>query len=80
MLDHENIGRIFDFERIDGELCIVLEYIDGWSLVEYLERHLELGYLPDVDLSVFIASRVCRGLQYVFEKVASCTATSARAT
>jgi serine/threonine-protein kinase len=69
VLDHENIGRIFDFERIGGELCIVLEYIDGWSLVEYFERHRELGYLPDVDLSVFIASRVCRGLQYVFEKV-----------
>ena len=41
VLDHENIGRIFDFERVDGELCIVLEYIDGWSLVEYLERHRE---------------------------------------
>lgn len=68
VLDHENIGRIFDFERIDGELCIVLEYIDGWSLVEYVDRHRELGYLPDVELSVFITSRVCRGLQYVFEK------------
>jgi serine/threonine-protein kinase len=53
---------------VDGELCIVLEYIDGWSLVEYLERHRGLGCLPDVELSVFITSRVCRGLQYVFEK------------
>jgi serine/threonine protein kinase len=68
VLDHDNIGRILDFERVDGELCIVLEFIDGWSLVEYVERHRELGYLPDVDLSVFIVSRVCRGLQYVFEK------------
>lgn len=68
LLDHENIGRIFDFERVDGELCIILEYIDGWSLVEYLERHRELGCLPDPELSVFIASRVCRALQYVFEK------------
>jgi eukaryotic-like serine/threonine-protein kinase len=68
LLDHENIGRIFDFERVDGELCIVLEYIDGWSLVEYLERHRSLGCLPDAELSVFIVSRVCRGLQYVFEK------------
>ncbi len=68
VLDHENIGRIFDFERVDGELCIVLEFIDGWSLVEYMERHRALGCLPDVDLSVFIVSRVCRGLQYVFEK------------
>jgi serine/threonine-protein kinase len=69
-LDHENIGRIFDFDRVDGRLCIILEYIDGWSLVEYLERHKQLGRLPDVELSVFIASRVCRGLQYVFERAA----------
>jgi serine/threonine protein kinase len=68
LLDHENIGRILDFDRVDGELCIILEFIDGWSLVEYLERHRELGYLPDPELSVFIASRVCRALQYVFEK------------
>jgi serine/threonine protein kinase len=68
LLDHENIGRIFDFERLNGELCIILEFIDGWSLVEYVERHRELGYLADVDLSVFITSRVCRALQYVFER------------
>jgi serine/threonine-protein kinase len=70
LLDHENIGRIFDFERVGGEMCIVLEYIDGWTVVEYLDRHRQVGRLPDVELSVFIASRVCRGLQYVFEKAA----------
>lgn len=70
VLDHENIGRIFDFETVDGRMCIILEYIDGWSLVEYLERHRDLGRIPDVDLSVFIASRVCRALQYVFERSA----------
>ena len=70
VLDHENIGRIFDFENVDGQMCIILEYIDGWSLVQYLDRHRETGRMPDVDLSVFIASRVCRALQYVFERSA----------
>ncbi|MBI3931874.1 MAG: protein kinase [Acidobacteria bacterium] len=70
VLDHENIGRIFDFEEVDGRLCIILEYIDGWSLVEYVERHRELERFPDVELSVFIASRVCRALQYVYERSA----------
>jgi len=70
VLDHENIGRIFDFETIDEKLCIILEYIDGWSLIEYLDRHRDLHRLPDVDLSIFIASRVCRALQYVFERAA----------
>ncbi|HEY6553416.1 MAG TPA: serine/threonine-protein kinase [Vicinamibacteria bacterium] len=68
VLDHENIGRIFDFDDVDGELCIILEHIDGWSLIEYLRRHRELMRFPDVDLSVFIASRVCRALQYVYER------------
>jgi serine/threonine-protein kinase len=68
LLDHENIGRIFDFEDVGGELSIILEYIDGWSVVEYVERHRQLGQPPDVDLAVFIASRVCRALQYVFER------------
>ena len=70
VLDHENIGRIFDFERVAGERSIILEYIDGWSLVDYLERHRHLDRLPDIELSVFIVSRVCRALQYVFEKAA----------
>ncbi|HET7746147.1 MAG TPA: protein kinase, partial [Vicinamibacteria bacterium] len=70
LLDHENIGRIFDFENVDGQLCIILEYIDGWSLVEFLERHRQAGRLPEVDLSVFMVSRVCRALQYVYERSA----------
>ena len=70
VLDHENIGRIFDFERIDDDLCIVLEYIDGWSLSEFIDRHLLLDRLPPAEIVVFIISRVCRGLQYVFERAA----------
>lgn len=68
VLDHENIGRIFDYEEVNGQMCIILEYIDGWSLVEYLERHRSTARKPDIELAVFIASRVCRALQYVFEK------------
>jgi len=70
VLDHENIGRIFDFERIDNDLCIVLEFIDGWSLSEFIDRHLILDKLPPAELVVFIVSRVCRGLQYVYERAA----------
>ncbi len=70
VLDHENIGRMFDFEEVGGELSMILEFIDGWSLVEYGERHRQLGQKPEIELAVFIASRVCRALQYVFEGAA----------
>src|SRR4029079_12805627 len=49
---------------------IVLELIDGWSLVDVLGRLRELGRVPDPEISVFIVSRVCRALQYVFERAA----------
>jgi eukaryotic-like serine/threonine-protein kinase len=68
VLDHENIGRIFDFEEVAGQASIIMEYIDGWSLVEYFERHRQRGQLPDIELSIFVVSRVCRALQYVFER------------
>jgi serine/threonine-protein kinase len=70
LLDHENIGRIVDFERVDGRMCIILEYIDGWSLAYFLGQHAAAGRLPDVELAVFIVSRVCRALQYVYERAA----------
>jgi len=70
ILDHENIGRMFDFEQVNDELCIILEHIDGWSLVEYIERHRSLSRFPHIELTVFIVSRVCRALEYVFEKAA----------
>lgn len=70
LLDHENIGRIFDFERIDDDLCIVLEYIDGWSVSEFIDRHIILDRLPPSEIVVFIVARVCRALQYVFEHAA----------
>jgi serine/threonine protein kinase len=68
LLDHENIGRIFDFDRVFGELCIILEYIDGWTLIDFLDRHHREERRPEVDLCVFMVSRVCRALQYVFER------------
>ena len=70
VLDHENIGRIFDFEEVRGEPCIILEYIDGWTVIDYLERQRQLGRAADVEITVFIVSRVCRALQYVFGKAA----------
>jgi serine/threonine-protein kinase len=70
VLDHENIGRMFDFEDVAGELSMILEFIDGWSLVEYTHRHRELARPADVEIAVFIVSRVCRALQYVFEQAA----------
>ena len=80
VLDHENIGRIFDFERVGGELCIILEYIDGWSLVEYLERHRELGACPTWTCRCSSRAASAAPCSTCSRRRASSTATSARAT
>ena len=71
VLDHENIGRIFDFERRRRR---ALHH-------PRVHRRLEPDRVPRAPpraaaacptstSSVFIASRVCRALQYVFERAA----------
>jgi serine/threonine-protein kinase len=38
------------------------------NLEQFIDRHLELGKQVPVDMAVFIASRVCRGLSYAHTK------------
>jgi len=57
------------------------------NLEQFIDRHIELGKQVPIDMAVFIASRVCRGLSYRHAKrdtegrlVGIATATSTRRT
>lgn len=61
LLQHPNIVQIFDYGKIDHAYFIAMEYIDGKNLAELLavkKNGLE------VEPSLFIISRVCKGLVY----------------
>jgi eukaryotic-like serine/threonine-protein kinase len=58
LIDHENVVRISDFGRSDGELYLVMELLEGHDLADELERE---GPLP-VTRARFIAAQVLRGL------------------
>jgi len=45
----------------------VMQYIDGWNLRQIVERLRNLKIILNHDMTVFIAGRVARGLQYVHE-------------
>jgi serine/threonine-protein kinase len=63
-LVHQNIVQVYHLGRDAGVLYIVMEYVAGMNLREILARHADTGRRMPVELAAFVASRVCRGLEY----------------
>jgi SAM-dependent methyltransferase len=82
-LIHTNIVQTYHLGQIGGQYFMTMEFVTGVNLEQFIDRHNELGRQVPLDMAVFIASRVCRGLSYAHAKrdrraarSASCTATS----
>ena len=67
-LVHENIIQVYQLDRTIDTLYIVMEYIDGVDLSRFMAGHPDGGRGIPVDLSAFIVSRICRGLDYAHKK------------
>lgn len=67
-LVHENIVQVYDLGLADGNYYIVMEYVDGLNLEAYIQGHLKTNRSLPTDLGAFIASRVCRGLDYAHQR------------
>ncbi len=63
-LVHENIVQVYSLNVSAEGYFIVMEYVEGVNLEQFLRAHSERGWPLPVDLGAFIASRVCRGLEY----------------
>ncbi len=67
-LIHENIVQIYQLGRHEGRFWIAMELVDGVTLHQFNERHARLGRHVPVEIAAFIASRVCRALEYAHKK------------
>ena len=61
-LEHPNIARTLRIEKIDGELCIVQEFIEGVNLGKVM-RQLGVRPLPVV-VAVHVVSAIARALAH----------------
>ena len=61
-LEHPNIARTLRIEKIDGELCIVQEFVEGVNLGKVM-RQLGVRPLPIV-VAVHVVSAIARALAY----------------
>lgn len=67
-LVHQNIVQIYQLGKLDQTYYIAMEYINGVTTQEFMNKHFELGIKVPVELGTFIISRVCRGLEYAHNK------------
>lgn len=63
-LVHGNIVQIFQFEEVNGEFYMAMEYIRGVTVRSLIDRHRALGERVPAHIAAYIVSRVSRALDY----------------
>lgn len=67
-LVHENIVQIYQLGESEFGYYIVMEYVHGLSLADFIHFHSAAGIGLPRELAVFITSRIARGLAYAHSR------------
>jgi len=67
-LIHTNIVQTYHLGEISEQYYMTMEYVDGITLEDFIERHKKTNQPVPADLATFIVSRICRGLAYAHQK------------
>lgn len=67
-LIHTNIVQTYHLGQVGGQYFMVMEFVRGVNLEQFIEQHRRTGKSIPVDLAAFIVSRVARGLAYAHAK------------
>ena len=63
-LRHENIVPIYEIEKERGRLYMVMDFVEGQNLRDYVRVHRKLK----LDVAMNIAHDLCSGLDYAFRR------------
>ncbi|MBI2082209.1 MAG: serine/threonine protein kinase [Deltaproteobacteria bacterium] len=67
-LVHQNIVQIYRLGKIENTYYVAMEYVRGIDLRDFIIKHYEKGKKIPIEVATFIASRVCRGLEYAHSR------------
>ncbi|BBM86115.1 serine/threonine protein kinase [Candidatus Uabimicrobium amorphum] len=67
-LIHANIVQVYHFEKVDNFYYLIMEYVEGVNLENLLKRHNFMKNTIPVDITAYIVSQICRGLDYAHRK------------
>ena len=62
-LRHPNVVEVYEFGQVDDTHYLAIEYVDGPTLAQVMERSARQGGMPP-RLAASIAMQICLGLQY----------------
>lgn len=68
-LSHANIVSIYDFGQTGDELFLVMEFVDGYSLLTVMRNLAERGRPLPLRHALFITLEVCKGLQAAHSRI-----------
>ncbi len=67
-LRHPNIIQVFDYELKDGQPCLVMEYVPGASLGNYLKALHKRGEKLSLDMAGRILSAIASAIDYAHSR------------
>lgn len=67
-LIHTNIVQTYHLGQTGGQYFMVMEFVNGANLEQFIEKHRTTGMAVPIDLAAFIISRIARGLAYAHSK------------
>ena len=67
-LIHTNIVQTYHLGEFNGQYFMSMEYVDGITLEDFIQRHRETNQLVPTDLATFIVSRIFRGLSHAHQR------------
>ena len=68
LLSHANIVQVFDLGKVGEDYFIAMEFIHGINLRDILYRNRNAGKPLPVDISAYVISEICKGLDYAHRK------------
>ena len=54
-ISHPNAVKLYDLFKVKGQLCIVMEYVDGRTLTEYIDKQYEFSNRQIIDICIQLA-------------------------
>jgi serine/threonine protein kinase len=67
-MNHANIGQVSEFSRVGDTYYIQMEYVSGRDLKSVWSWSKARGTVIPVELSAYIVSKMCDGLQYAHDR------------
>jgi serine/threonine-protein kinase len=61
-LQHPNVATLYDFCEVQGQPCIIMEYVDGQTISERIAAY---GAPLPLAETVYVFERVCEAIEYI---------------